>query len=168
MFYFYLDSNGNEQVIGVLNDYDLSSMKNVPTGRERTGTIPFMALDLLSTEAVEGKIEHLYQHDAESFIWVLIWVSIQYEDGKLSSHRSPLNEWLTVDAKGCHEKKSSFMRHVLRKNQTFVKPSASHQFSWQVALSCLRVVNTASLDVMADEDAYRDLLLALVPTWLRE
>jgi len=33
-------------VVGVLNDYDLSSTKDIPIGRERTGTVPFMALDL--------------------------------------------------------------------------------------------------------------------------
>ena len=90
MFYFYLDSNGNEQVIGVLNDYDLSSMKDCPTGRERTGTVPFMALDLLLDEAMEGKVEHLYQHDAESFIWVLTWITFQYKDGKFQGN-GPLN-----------------------------------------------------------------------------
>ncbi|KAG0694107.1 hypothetical protein DFH29DRAFT_1006643 [Suillus ampliporus] len=61
--------------IGVLNDYDLSSTQNhSPSGRERTGTVPFMALDLLTKQAIAGEVEHLYQHDAESLIWVLGWV----------------------------------------------------------------------------------------------
>ncbi|KAG2079136.1 hypothetical protein BDR04DRAFT_961306, partial [Suillus decipiens] len=50
--------------IGVLNDYDLSSFKrDGPSGLERTGTIPFMAIDLLTPEAIAGEVEHLYAHD---------------------------------------------------------------------------------------------------------
>jgi hypothetical protein len=30
-----------------------------------------MALELLTKEAIEGKVKHLYRHDAESFLWVL-------------------------------------------------------------------------------------------------
>jgi hypothetical protein len=57
--------------IGVLNDFDLSSTQDTPLGQERTGTVPFMAQHLLSEEGIIGEVKHLYQHDAESFIWVL-------------------------------------------------------------------------------------------------
>ncbi|KAG1888135.1 hypothetical protein F4604DRAFT_1080581 [Suillus subluteus] len=59
--------------IGVLNDYDLSSLADDqgPRGNERTGTVPFMALDLLSAKAQRGEVKHLYRHDLESFMWVL-------------------------------------------------------------------------------------------------
>src|ERR1700710_475849 len=39
---YYKTSNG--LIIGVLNDYDLSSVRDTPTGTERTGTVPFMAM----------------------------------------------------------------------------------------------------------------------------
>jgi hypothetical protein len=44
------DKNGT--LIGVLNDYDLSSLAIAqgPQGNECTGTVPFMALDLLSEQ----------------------------------------------------------------------------------------------------------------------
>jgi len=42
-----------------------------------------MALELLTAEAIQGEIEHVYQHDAESFIWVLTWVSLRYDGGNL-------------------------------------------------------------------------------------
>jgi len=44
---------------GVLNDYDLAHLNGRarPSGLERTGTMPFMAYELLTTEAWEGKIE---------------------------------------------------------------------------------------------------------------
>ena len=53
---YYKTSNG--LIIGVLNDYDLSSMRDTPTGTERTGTVPFMAVDLLTQEALQGKVAH--------------------------------------------------------------------------------------------------------------
>ncbi|KAG1799527.1 uncharacterized protein BJ212DRAFT_1251972, partial [Suillus subaureus] len=59
---------------GILNDFDLSSTQDSPSGQEHTGTVPFMAIELLMKEAIEGQVKHLYQHDAESFIWVLTWV----------------------------------------------------------------------------------------------
>jgi hypothetical protein len=54
--------------MGVLNDYDLSSLANVqgPQGNERTGTVPFMARELLTEEGQRGKVKHLYRHDLES------------------------------------------------------------------------------------------------------
>ena len=41
---------------GVLNDWDLSRFEDGPmrVGAERTGTIPFMALDLLTAEGLAG------------------------------------------------------------------------------------------------------------------
>jgi len=37
-------------VVGVLNDFDLATVGPGPTGNERTGTLPFMALELLSAK----------------------------------------------------------------------------------------------------------------------
>jgi hypothetical protein len=39
---------------------------------EHTGTIPFMAIDLLTKDAWSGHIERQYRHDCESFAWVLL------------------------------------------------------------------------------------------------
>ncbi|KAG2132297.1 uncharacterized protein EDB93DRAFT_1255273 [Suillus bovinus] len=130
--------------ISVLNDFDLSIkqilslIQDAPKGFERTGTVPFMALELLTPEAIAGEVEHVYRHDAESFIWVLTWVCLQYEKGKLLSKGRPLGEWLTVDAKGCHEKKSSFIvQGADRKN---LRKPISHSVSWEVAKKCLWVI----------------------------
>lgn len=98
------------QVVGVLNDFDLATVMDVPTGNERTGTMPFMALSLLDDEALCGQVKHLYEHDAESFIWVLLWISVQYKNGKLRQE-PPLNSWLGIDARGCREKKFWFLFH---------------------------------------------------------
>ncbi|KAG1838490.1 hypothetical protein C8R48DRAFT_571982, partial [Suillus tomentosus] len=52
-------------LMGILNDYDLSSLVTAlgPQGNERTGTILFMALDLLSKKGQQGEVKHLYRHD---------------------------------------------------------------------------------------------------------
>ncbi|KAH7891080.1 hypothetical protein F5I97DRAFT_128491 [Phlebopus sp. FC_14] len=94
-FMHYRDEVGN--VVGVLNDFDLASTSDHATGTERTGTVPFMALDLLTKPALRGEVMHLYEHDAESFIWVLTWISLRYSNGKPLKN-AELDKWLIVDA----------------------------------------------------------------------
>jgi len=61
---------------GVLNDYDLASWTDHPTANsDRTGTIPFMSLNMLD-RGLENRIPRLYRHDAESLIWVLAYITI--------------------------------------------------------------------------------------------
>ncbi|KAG1772855.1 hypothetical protein EV702DRAFT_1201316 [Suillus placidus] len=132
--------------IGVLNDFDLSSTRDTPSGQERTGTVPFMALDLLTKE---GKVKHLYQHDAESFIWVLTWICLRYREGELLRQGRPLDEWLQVDAITCHDKKGAFLVSGRRK----IKPSPSHKHNWRVARSCLRPVGLFYLDDPETDDS---------------
>ncbi|KAG0693398.1 hypothetical protein DFH29DRAFT_1084235 [Suillus ampliporus] len=100
--------------IGVLNDYDLSSTQCTPRGNERTGTVPFMAISLLTPKAIAGKVEHLYRHDAESLVWVLVWVCVRYEGGELLSKGRPLDDWLKADATGCLKEKSDLCVDVSR------------------------------------------------------
>ena len=155
-------------MIGVLSDYDLSSMKSVPSGRERTGTVPFMALELLIAEAIQGDIEYLYQHDAESFIWVLTWVSLRCDGGKLLDEGPgrQFDEWLTVNAKGCRESKSDFLFRVQR--HVPIDPPSSHQYNWQIALSCLRAFFSSQGKDIEGQDVFRDWLDTKVPSSRRE
>ncbi|KAG2745719.1 hypothetical protein P692DRAFT_201774918 [Suillus brevipes Sb2] len=154
----YKTSGG--QWIGVLNDFDLSSTRDTPSGQERTGTVPFMALDLLTEEGTKGQVKHLYQHDAESFIWVLTWICICYEDGVYIGKRTKLHDWLRVDALGCHKKKSSFLNNDRKK----ISPSLSHGGSWKVALSCL--VAVAQHQVPQEALILEDQVV--FDTWLRK
>ena len=165
---FYLDSD--KRVIGVLNDYDLSSLKHAPTGRERTGTVPFMAMELLTTKALTGKVEHLYRHDAESFIWVLTFASLRYEDGKPLNESRLLDNWLTVDAIGCYKEKNTFLSLERRDDDLQVSPS--HQTNWNIARSCFHHVASITLayprPVLDDDVVFRDWLEAQVPPSVRE
>ncbi|KAH9990115.1 hypothetical protein BJV77DRAFT_919392, partial [Russula vinacea] len=95
---------------GILNDYDLAHLDGQPrpSGFECTGTMPFMALDLLTDDAMDGKVERLYRHDCESFAWVLLWICCRYEGGK-ETRNAPLSELNTHDYKQCFEKKSALV-----------------------------------------------------------
>ncbi|KAG2158567.1 uncharacterized protein EDB93DRAFT_1118945 [Suillus bovinus] len=62
-----------------------------------------MAAKLLTPEAMAGKVEHIYAHDAESFIWVLTWICLRYEGGNLLSKNRSLEGWLKSDATRCRE-----------------------------------------------------------------
>ena len=62
--------------VGVVNDFDLATwVHHSATNNDRTGTIPFMAIDLL-----DGGLDHLtprlYRHDMESFVWVLAYITV--------------------------------------------------------------------------------------------
>ncbi|KIK35424.1 hypothetical protein CY34DRAFT_575960 [Suillus luteus UH-Slu-Lm8-n1] len=147
------------QFIGVLNDYDLSSLKrDGPSGLERTGTVPFMAIGLLSPVAIAGNAEHVYAHDAESFIWVLIWVCLRYENGKLLSKNRPLEEWLKCDAIQCRKEKNNFVAVGLHDHH----PSQSHKVSWDLVSNCLERIHSIyppkSYRKLEDQPAFEFLL----------
>ena len=71
----YYELNG--EPVGVLNDFDLAAVMDVgqrtpiKKGSERTGTIPYMAVDLL--DFPNGEIGRRFRHDLESCSWCLAW-----------------------------------------------------------------------------------------------
>ncbi|KAG2107426.1 uncharacterized protein F5147DRAFT_653300 [Suillus discolor] len=117
----------DDKRIGVLNDYDLFSLADEPgpRGNERTGTVPFMALDLLTKDGQQGKVKHLYRHDLESFMQGVI----------LSRRLRPLDEWATLDAIACGEKKLVFLN-----NLTPFAPSDIDKLTWGVLVNCMLVL----------------------------
>ena len=72
----------------VLNDFNLLTIMQPgdrnPSrqGLERTGTLPFMAVELLHQKGFDGKIPQQYDHELKSFTWVLVWVSRCVVGGK--------------------------------------------------------------------------------------
>ena len=91
---------------GVLNDFDLarwSAPNRKPSAEDNTGTLPFLALDLLNDAALEGHVRRLYRHDAESFAWCLIYLYIcmdRDKQGQITTRDPhPLLSWFkSVDA----------------------------------------------------------------------
>ena len=77
----------DERKAGVPNNFDLARFAD-QTGASRqdnTGTLPFMAPDLLSKKGLRREIPRLYRHEAESFAWVLTYLylaTVEGEDGK--------------------------------------------------------------------------------------
>ena len=61
-----------DSVVGVLNDLGLATVLASPAtpNTDCTGTIPYMVLQLLSGE----RVVHMFRHDAESFVWLFLWV----------------------------------------------------------------------------------------------
>ena len=70
-------------VVGVLADCDSATINNSVTGGERTSTVPFMAIELFTEQGLAGEIKDIYAHDVKSFICIIVWISLRYEDGKL-------------------------------------------------------------------------------------
>jgi hypothetical protein len=66
---------------GIVNDWDMASHLDTAgevttsTARHRTGTIPFMARELL----VDEPPVHLYRHDLESFFYILVWAAVHFD-----------------------------------------------------------------------------------------
>jgi hypothetical protein len=97
------------EVYGVLNDFDLAcgidSANASPTSNQRTGTKPFMAIDLLSESPPP---RHLYRHDLESFFHVLVFMTSTYLKG--TEIQNPLlQSWLTKTMEGVVKEKISFI-----------------------------------------------------------
>ncbi|KAK0211823.1 hypothetical protein IW262DRAFT_1497677 [Armillaria fumosa] len=65
------------QIVGVLNDFDLSSVIPLKGAAflHRTGTPPYMAHELLG----QSDVGHLYRHDIEAFYYVLLILCCRYE-----------------------------------------------------------------------------------------
>lgn len=95
---------GNKQ-LGVLNDFDLAILaeQDHHNKLERTGTIPFMAIELLSDEGAAGKIEHRLRHDLEATFWVLVWVfaCASNDNDGIQDPPSALERWLHADYQQC-------------------------------------------------------------------
>ena len=74
----YYEQDGKKY--GVLNDFDLAAIMAVgertpkKQGFERTGTLPFMAIDLLRYS--NGQISRWFRHDLESCMWCLVWQAL--------------------------------------------------------------------------------------------
>ncbi|TFY83676.1 hypothetical protein EWM64_g323 [Hericium alpestre] len=103
---------------GVLNDWDLAitrvNGKKKSPHSERTGTPPFMALDLLTKAYYDGNMTRLYRHDLEAFIWILPWVFLQYNKGTRESR--VLRGWESADYGTVRDKKTGFLYSLLKVN----------------------------------------------------
>ena len=96
------DKNGH--AYGTLSDFDLSSVSGERSNnKQRTGTLPFMAIELLSAS---DPIVHKYEHDVESFYWVLLYAVLCAEDGR---EDCPMLGWGNLGMEALSEKKNHYL-----------------------------------------------------------
>ena len=74
----------DKRKVRILNDFDFARATDQTgaSGKDNTGTLPFVALYLLSKEGLCGDIHRRYRHDAESFTWSLICLCLATMLGK--------------------------------------------------------------------------------------
>ncbi|KAH7920055.1 hypothetical protein BV22DRAFT_1074618 [Leucogyrophana mollusca] len=161
--------NAQGVVVGVLNDFDLSSIKQGCQDNERLGTMPFMAIELLDQEALGVHITHQYRHDAESLVWVLVSVTLHYEGGtRLPRKNRPLELWQSLQAAECGGSKTTFM---VRGRRTIVPPP-SQQENWEVARRCLIELTAhysaehSAVFIMTAEEVFEKWLYNVVKDFL--
>ncbi|KAG7088858.1 hypothetical protein E1B28_012812 [Marasmius oreades] len=85
-----------DRKVGVLNDFDLACTMEEnrrATSKQRTGTKPFIAIDLLTlVKGAEGSAKHFVRYDLESLVYVFAWIICRYENGQ-EIKDPPLEGW---------------------------------------------------------------------------
>ncbi|KAF8166029.1 hypothetical protein B0H34DRAFT_260339 [Crassisporium funariophilum] len=119
-------------VKGILNDWDMASYveanNEIPlsTATHRTGTIPFMAHDLL---ADDDPPPHLFRHDLESFYYILVWAALHYDfSGKRRLPIVPaVKNWDASTFETARNDKKVFISHKRERNQVFGNVPLEHE-----------------------------------------
>ena len=98
------------KIRGYLIDFDLANLATDDScNLDRTGILPFMALELLQSVVPGGTpVFHTYAHDGEAVLWVVFWLCVQYQDGTRTSYT--FQDWEMVDADTCYTKKLKVLR----------------------------------------------------------
>jgi serine/threonine protein kinase len=95
-----------DNVYAVLNDLDLAVSADVKSmsSKHRTGTKPFMAIDLIHPDPTV----HMYRHDLESMFYVLVWITSRFHNGQEITD-PPLQEWADNGGVTLLKEKNSFL-----------------------------------------------------------
>ncbi|KAF5383652.1 hypothetical protein D9615_003843 [Tricholomella constricta] len=134
------DNGGKAQ--GILTDWDMASEVEdsdqilLSTATHRTGTIPFMAVDLLVVNPRPPP--HLFRHDLESFFYILVWAAFYYDFDKKEcrstepSTQPPLERWNNADLEVCANAKFRIISEPVVKDQLFalVPPEGQSLLPW--------------------------------------
>lgn len=135
---------------GVLNDFDLSTIMDPGSrhpnrqGLERTGTLAFMAVELLKDEGFDGKIPWRYDHELESFTWVLVWVSRCVHNGDQIYPPHRLAQWINNNNDAVYASKIAFVVGQKSIPMTEDYKSLSTMLGTWVTENFLRYINDES------------------------
>ena len=93
-------SKEDDKVYGVLNDLDLAVDADVKSAssKQRTGTKPFMAIDLLRPDPPV----HMYCYHLKSMFYIVVWITLQGDE----ILDPPLQEWADNSGLALLEKKT--------------------------------------------------------------
>lgn len=105
----------NGKLYGVVNDWDYAVMEHTDekpppaSMKKRTGTPPFMAIDLL--RAPDSLCIHYYRHDLESFFWILLWCMLHMDlAGNLLPTKEGFSGWVDANMEEVAMNKYNFLR----------------------------------------------------------
>jgi hypothetical protein len=87
------------------------------SSKQRTGTEPFMAVDLLEPDPPA----HMYRHDLESMFYVIIWITSRFHDGKEITN-PPLQAWADEGGASLVKEKSYFIMSRLAQRTAKFNP----------------------------------------------
>ncbi|KAF8798526.1 hypothetical protein BYT27DRAFT_7150876 [Phlegmacium glaucopus] len=134
----------DDYLYGVLSDYDLSlsllRQNPGPTSNQRTGTKPYMAIDLLHPTPPT----HLYRHDLESLFYVIVVLTSRYHKGR-EIENPPLQEWFDLGADALGKEKKAFL------TDPAPQPTADFQ-RVMIWTSQMRLMFRDGLQARADHD----------------
>lgn len=112
-----LDSMGycygldGKTILGVLNDFDLAAslddQGNGSVSKQRTGTRPYMAIDLVSLK--NPPCLHLCRHDLESIMYCIVVLACWVHATKRERERSDLSPWFVHMGSELRHAKATFL-----------------------------------------------------------
>lgn len=125
----------------ILIDFDMATVlpigddaSYVPTSKHRTGTLPFMAVDLIKDASMSSKkghipVAHRLCHDFESIFWLCLWctlvmLSVGLEDSERNENLAIVRAWETAELKAIAFAKKCIRSEAFRSNQITLSPSA--------------------------------------------
>ncbi len=141
---------------GVLTDFDstvFALLKRIP-GTHRTGTIPFMALELLEDEYCKDNITCRYHHELEAFVWMLPIVFLAYDNGKFDRKAPFVIDWMASDYSTCHRKKLHFATVRLAPASTLVK-AVFKDYAFLMFTSCFMICDLFTRHRIQENLSYR-------------
>ncbi|KAL4255910.1 Protein kinase domain-containing protein [Pleurotus pulmonarius] len=126
----------DDRIQGVLNDFDLATpvaqLDNGPTSKQRTGTWPYLAIELLDPSTWLQPPRHLYRYDLESFFWVLLTLAV--EPGHPDKHN--ILRWSTYNHAQLYDRKMIFLSDD-GINTTPLQPRFKGLREWLIPLAYL-------------------------------
>ena len=126
--------------------------------RHRTGTVPFMAMDLLQHD--EPPV-HLYRHDLESFFWVLVYFVATHDPARHTIGH--IDQWTDRDLWAVGHAKADFLTHPPNQDLIARRMDSRYQPIWSEALWPLgRKFAHLYLDHFTEQDRRIDYVVAKV------